>query len=190
MTTGAAPELNLPKSVSVGDTVLRTNTGHRPHMTVDSVMGAIEDSISQCTFLQMTYTAENLHADGSDTPGDHHHHDAHAAARPASATPTPRPPHPRQQMLMMSFICSYRNKNQPKSIYPKGTSHHTRLFRGPSTNDIKSRMVLADPGPLLTRPPPSSPPKTPHLSSSAQTRSQNEEKTPPKKTVPAPADEN
>jgi hypothetical protein len=36
----------------------------------------------------------------------------------------------------MSFICSCRNKNQPKDIYPKGISHHTRLFRGPSTNDI------------------------------------------------------
>jgi hypothetical protein len=35
----------------------------------DSVMGAIEDSISQCTFLQMTYTTENPHADGSATPG-------------------------------------------------------------------------------------------------------------------------
>ena len=34
----------------------------------DSVMGAIEDSISQCTFLQMTYTAENPHADGSAAP--------------------------------------------------------------------------------------------------------------------------
>ena len=40
----------------------------------------------------------------------------------------------------------------------------------------KSRMVLADPGPLLTPPPSSSPTKTPHLSYSAQTRSQNEEK--------------
>ena len=29
-----------------------------------SALGAIEDSISQCLFLQMTYTAENLHADG------------------------------------------------------------------------------------------------------------------------------
>jgi len=28
---------------------------------------------------------------------------------------------------MMSFICSRRNKNQPNDIYPKGTSHHTRL---------------------------------------------------------------
>jgi hypothetical protein len=31
-------------------------------------------------------------------------------------------------MMMMSLICSCRNKNQPKDIYPKGTSHHTRLF--------------------------------------------------------------
>ena len=40
-------------------------------------------------------------------------------------------------MMMMSFIRSCRNKNQPKDIYPKGTSHHTRLFRGPSTNGMK-----------------------------------------------------
>jgi hypothetical protein len=40
-------------------------------------------------------------------------------------------------MLMMSFICSCRNKNEPKAIYPKGTSHHTRLFRGPSTNGMR-----------------------------------------------------
>ena len=40
-------------------------------------------------------------------------------------------------------------------------------------------MVLAAPGPLLTPPPSSSPPKTPYLSYSAQIRSQNEEKTPP-----------
>jgi hypothetical protein len=32
-------------------------------------------------------------------------------------------------VMMMSFIWSCRNKNQPKAIYPKGTSHHTRLFR-------------------------------------------------------------
>jgi hypothetical protein len=40
-------------------------------------------------------------------------------------------------VTMMSFICSCRNKNQPKTIYPKGTSHHMRLFRGPSTNGMK-----------------------------------------------------
>jgi hypothetical protein len=43
----------------------------------------------------------------------------------------------------------------------------------------KSRMVLATPGPLLTPPPSSSPPKTPHRSYSAQTRSQDEEKISP-----------
>jgi hypothetical protein len=37
--------------------------------TWDSAMGAIEDSISQCTFLQMNYTAENPHADGNTPPG-------------------------------------------------------------------------------------------------------------------------
>jgi hypothetical protein len=39
--------------------------------------------------------------------------------------------------VMMSFICSCRNKNERKAIYPKGTSHHTRLFRGPSPNGMK-----------------------------------------------------
>jgi hypothetical protein len=42
-----------------------------------------------------------------------------------------------REMMMMSFICPCRNKNQPEAIYPKGTSHHTTLFRGPSTNDMK-----------------------------------------------------
>jgi hypothetical protein len=41
------------------------------------------------------------------------------------------------QMMMMSFICSCRNKNERKAIYRKGTSHHTSLFRAPSTNDMK-----------------------------------------------------
>jgi hypothetical protein len=44
-------------------------------------------------------------------------------------------------------------------------------------------MVLADPGLLLTPPPSSSPPKTPHRSYSAQIRSQYEEKNPPPKTA-------
>jgi hypothetical protein len=49
----------------------------------DSALGAIEDSISQCTFLQMTYTAENHHADGSAAPG----------ARPRFRPPRRRDPH-------------------------------------------------------------------------------------------------
>ena len=49
----------------------------------DSVMGAIEDSISQCTFLQMTYTAENPHADASAAPG----------ARPRVRPPRRSDPH-------------------------------------------------------------------------------------------------
>jgi hypothetical protein len=51
-------------------------------------------------------------------------------------------------------------------------------------------MVLADPGLLLTPPPSSSQLKTSHRSYSAQIQSQNEEKTPPPQTVPAPTDEN
>ena len=80
-TTGAAHELNPPKSACAGDAVLRTSTRGTVPMGQcaapapgapspwDSALGAIEDSISQCTFLQMTYTAETPHADGSAAPG-------------------------------------------------------------------------------------------------------------------------
>jgi len=46
-------------------------------------------------------------------------------------------------------------------------------------------MVLAYPGSLLTPPPSSSPPKTPHLSYSSQTRSKDEEKNTPPKPYPS-----
>ena len=71
MTTGRAPELRPPKSACSGDAVLRTSTRVTVPMGQcaapapgaqspwDSTLGNIEDSISQCTFLQMTYTAEN-----------------------------------------------------------------------------------------------------------------------------------
>jgi hypothetical protein len=49
----------------------------------DRALGAIEDSISQCKFLQMTYTAENPHTDGSAAPG----------ARPHFLPPRRRDPH-------------------------------------------------------------------------------------------------
>ena len=42
-----------------------------------------------------------------------------------------------QVMMMMSYLCSGRSKNQPNAIYTKGTVHHTTLFRGPSTNGMK-----------------------------------------------------
>jgi hypothetical protein len=51
---------------------------------------------------------------------------------------------------------------------------------------LEIRMVLAAPGPLLTPPPSSSPPKTPARSYSAEIRSQNEEKNHPPQTVPVP----
>jgi hypothetical protein len=49
----------------------------------DSVMGDIEDNISQCTFLQMTYTAKNQHADCIAASG----------ARPCFHPPLRRDPH-------------------------------------------------------------------------------------------------
>ena len=58
-------QLNPPK-----DTVLRTSTR----------------TSSECPFLQMTYTGENPHADGSAAPGP-----CPASDRPATATPTSRP---------------------------------------------------------------------------------------------------
>jgi hypothetical protein len=69
-TTGVAPELSPPKSADFGDVVLCTCTRGTVPMGQcdaptpgaqspwDSTLGAIEDNISQCTFLQMTYTAE------------------------------------------------------------------------------------------------------------------------------------
>jgi hypothetical protein len=59
--------------------------GHSPHGTV---RWATEDSISQCPFLQMTYTAETPHAEIAPRP-EH----AHATDRPATATFPPRPAH-------------------------------------------------------------------------------------------------
>jgi hypothetical protein len=57
----------------------------------DSVLGAIEDSISRCKFLQMTNTAETPHADGRASPGARprfrppRHRDHHATS-PAPTT--------------------------------------------------------------------------------------------------------
>jgi len=50
------------------------------------VSWATEDSISQCPFLQMTYTPENPHADGITTPGARPRH------RPARPTRHIDPP--------------------------------------------------------------------------------------------------
>ena len=56
--------------------------------------------------------------------------------------------------MMMSFICSCKNKKgKPSSMYFQEGKDHKRLIRGPSTNDMKNRMVLAAPGPLLSPPP-------------------------------------
>ena len=66
-TTRAANERIPLKSAYAGDAVLRTSTRGTVHM--GTVRWATEDIISQCPFLQMTYTAENPHADGSASSG-------------------------------------------------------------------------------------------------------------------------
>ena len=49
-------------------------------------------------------------------------------------------------------------------MYLEEGTYHKRLFRGPDIIIRRSRMVLASPGPLLTPPSSSSPPKTPFQS--------------------------
>jgi hypothetical protein len=55
----------------------------------DCAMGVIEDSISQCTFLQMIYTAENPHADGSDASGSHPRFSPPLCSYPHDTSPAP-----------------------------------------------------------------------------------------------------
>jgi hypothetical protein len=44
----------------------------------------------------------------------------------------------KEREMMMSFICSARNKiGAELYIYLEEGTYHTRLFRGPSTNDMK-----------------------------------------------------
>jgi hypothetical protein len=46
----------------------------------------------------------------------------------------------RPQMMMMSFICSYRNKvGAELHIYLEEDTYHKRLLRGPITNDMKKQ---------------------------------------------------
>jgi hypothetical protein len=70
---------------------VRRRRGRLPSSARQNLRTLVMQS-SQCTFLQMTYTAENPHADGSAAPG------ARPRFRPPlKRHPTPRLPHPRQQ---------------------------------------------------------------------------------------------
>jgi hypothetical protein len=96
--------------------------GHSPHGTLRwAIERVIEDSISQCPFLQMTYTAENPHAGGSAAPGARpryqppRHRDLHAtfrthdngmAARQTSCRQQTAPPQPRCRPPMPGPRCS------------------------------------------------------------------------------------
>ena len=80
--------------------------------TWDSALGAIQDIISQCPFLQMTYTAENPHADGSAAPGARpryrppRHRDLHATSRTHDNRMAGRQTSCRQQMAPPQSRCS------------------------------------------------------------------------------------
>jgi hypothetical protein len=93
----------------------------------DGVMGAIEDSISQCTFLQMTYTAESPHADGRATPGTRPRFRPPCRRDPNDTSPAPtitgwledrcpvvskRPIHSHDAVICFSFYLS--------KVYPNG----------------------------------------------------------------------
>jgi len=70
---------------------VRRRRGRLPSSARQNLRTLVMQS-SQCTFLLMTYTAENPHADGSAAPG------ARPRFRPPlQRHPTPRLPHPRQQ---------------------------------------------------------------------------------------------
>ena len=115
-TTGAAPELNPAKSAYTGDAVLHTST--RGTVPMGQCNGVIEDSISQCTFLQMTYTAENQHADGITASG------ARPRFRqPLQCDPTPRLPHPQQQDSWKIDVLS--SANCPSTVVLQQRCHHT-----------------------------------------------------------------
>ena len=113
-----------PAKSCAGDAVLRTSTRGTVHMMPficsfrnknephGTVRWATEDSISQCTFLQMTYTAENPHADGNTSPGARpryrppRHRDLHATSRTHDNWTTARQTSCRQQTAPPQPRCS------------------------------------------------------------------------------------
>ena len=80
---------------------------------LDSPLGAKKDSISHCTYLQMTYTAENPHADGRAAPG----------ARPRFRPPRRRDPNPRQQDGGKTNVLS--SANGPSTVALQQRCHRT-----------------------------------------------------------------
>jgi hypothetical protein len=100
----------------------------------DSALGVIEDSISQCTFLQMTYTAETPHADGSAAPG----------ARPRLRQPRRRDPHATSPAPTttgwLEDRCPVVSKRPLHSLSAAKMSPHIRICPEP---------VLADHAPSL-----------------------------------------
>ena len=138
-TTGAVPELSPPKSACSGDAVLRTSTRVTVPMGQcaapapgapspwDSTLGNIEDSISQCTFLQMTYTAVNPHA-CCNWPRPE---DAHADAR--------SPP----DHLRVHWPCEFRTLRSLETIpaSPSGPERLTPAY--PTPEPCGSRRALS-----------------------------------------------
>jgi hypothetical protein len=84
---------------------------------------------SQCTFLQMTYTAGNLHAAGDGQLPE----DAHAAARPTEATP--RVTHPANYNRMIGGQMSCR------LAFLRPMSTHAGLFCDASEDNYNASVV-------------------------------------------------
>jgi hypothetical protein len=97
----------------------------------DSVMGAIEDSISQCTFLQMTNTVENPHADGIATTG----------ARPRFRPPTRPPrhvPHTHDNRMAGRQMSCLSSANGPSTVESQQRCHSREsvLFIGTQFSNL------------------------------------------------------
>jgi hypothetical protein len=104
----------------------------------DSALGAIEDLISQCPFLQMTYTAESPHADGSPDPG----------GRPSCRPPRRHHPHDTSPAPMTTGWpedrCPVVGKQPLHSLAAAKMSQHIHIGQEPVLADHAPSPAAAD----------------------------------------------